>query len=62
MAEVTSSKYPNLWVHDLGVRFVDGKAEVEDPKVLDALASVEGVEVPKREPRRSKPRRKSDDD
>lgn len=25
----TSEQYPNLWVRDLGVRFVDGQADVD---------------------------------
>lgn len=53
MATVKSTRYPNLWVHDLGVRFVDGEAEVSDPKVLDALSKIDGIEVPKAAPKRS---------
>lgn len=52
MAEVKSTKHPNLWVHDLGVRFRDGVAEVSDRKVLEALAKVDGVEVPKVAPQK----------
>ncbi|WNV86573.1 hypothetical protein [Umezawaea sp. Da 62-37] len=32
-----SPKYPQLVVHDLGVRFVDGEAEVTDKNTIDAL-------------------------
>ena len=47
MAKVRSSVYPELLVHDLGVQFRDGVAEVKDRKVLDVLAGIEGVEVEK---------------
>lgn len=43
---VYSRKYPGLWVRDLGVRFRDGVADVDDPATLAALAGVDGVEVP----------------
>lgn len=33
----TSTIYPQLAVHDLGVTFVDGEAEVTDKVVIDAL-------------------------
>ncbi|MEV6907581.1 hypothetical protein [Amycolatopsis sp. NPDC051071] len=33
----TSTKYPALTVHDLGVTFVDGEAEVADKATIDAL-------------------------
>jgi hypothetical protein len=33
----TSTRYPQLVVHDLGVTFVDGEAEVTDKTVIDAL-------------------------
>lgn len=46
MAQVRSTKYPELQLPALGVRFRRGVAEVEDPKVLDALAKFEGVQVP----------------
>lgn len=38
-----SEKYPQLYVHDLGVRFVDGVAEVSDKATQDALKKVDGV-------------------
>lgn len=60
MATVKSTKYPELWVHDLGVRFHNGEAEVSDAGTLAALRKVDGVEVPE-EPKR-KTARKSDDD
>lgn len=59
MATVKSTKYPELWVHDLGVRFHNGVAEVSDSKTLDALRGVDGVEVPEEPKRRS---RKSGDE
>lgn len=46
MVAVRSTRYPQLLVADLGVRFVDGVAEVKDKKTLDALAAIEGIEVP----------------
>lgn len=46
MVAVRSTRYPQLIVFDLGVKFVDGVAEVDDKKTLDALAAVEGIEVP----------------
>lgn len=46
MVAVRSTRYPQLIVFDLGVRFVDGVAEVTDKKTLDALAAIEGIEVP----------------
>jgi len=46
MVAVRSTRYPQLLVADLGVRFVDGVAEVKDKKALDALAAIEGIEVP----------------
>jgi len=33
----TSTKYPVLTVHDLGVTFIDGEAEVADKATADAL-------------------------
>ncbi|MER6665723.1 hypothetical protein ABT256_14365 [Amycolatopsis japonica] len=33
----TSTKYPELVVHDLGVTFVDGEAEISDKATADAL-------------------------
>lgn len=33
----TSTKYPQLVVHDLGVTFVDGEAEVSDKAAVDTL-------------------------
>ncbi|WP_328611776.1 hypothetical protein OG943_22540 [Amycolatopsis sp. NBC_00345] len=33
----TSTKYPHLTVHDLGVTFADGEAEVTDKATADAL-------------------------
>jgi len=33
----TSSKHPELIVHDLGVVFVDGEAEVTDKATIEAL-------------------------
>jgi hypothetical protein len=33
----TSTRYPQLTVHDLGVTFVDGEAEVTDKATADAL-------------------------
>jgi hypothetical protein len=32
-----SSTYPQLVVHDLGVTFVDGEAEVTDKNTIEAL-------------------------
>lgn len=52
MALVKSTIYPDLLVHDLGVEFRDGVAEVSDPKVLAALAGIDGVEVEKRTARK----------
>lgn len=52
MPEVRSTLYPELWVHDLGVRFRKGVAEVKDRKALAALGAIPGVEVPK--PKREK--------
>ena len=46
MVAVRSTRFPQLIVFDLGVRFVDGVAEVTDKKTLDALAAIEGIEVP----------------
>lgn len=48
MVAVRSTRYPQLIVFDLGVKFVDGVAEVTDKKTLEALAGIEGVEVPDR--------------
>lgn len=62
MAKVTSSKYPELQLPALGVRFRDGVAEVDDPKVLDALAKFEGVQVPEdAKPKRAQHRGKKSD-
>lgn len=36
----TSSTYPQLVVHDLGVTFVDGEAEVGDKTVIEGLRSL----------------------
>jgi hypothetical protein len=36
----TSSKHPQLVVHDLGVVFVDGEAEVTDKAVIEALRAL----------------------
>lgn len=36
----TSETYPQLHVHDLGVRFVDGEAEVTDAKKIEALRNL----------------------
>lgn len=47
MAEVRSTIYPDLLVHDLGVQFCDGVAEVSDPKVLAVLGGIDGIEVVK---------------
>lgn len=33
----TSTKYPELVVHDLGVTFVDGEVDVSDKATADAL-------------------------
>jgi hypothetical protein len=30
-------KYPELWIHDLAVRFHDGQVEVTDQKTITAL-------------------------
>lgn len=49
---VYCDKYPRLRVHDLGVRFEDGKAEVSDPQVLDKLRKVEHVRVPETKPKK----------
>lgn len=46
MVAVRSTRYPQLVVFDLGVKFVDGVAEVTDKKTLDALADIDGIEVP----------------
>lgn len=35
----TCEKYPGLWVHDAGVRFVDGEAEATG-KAADALKAL----------------------
>ncbi|WNV82218.1 hypothetical protein [Umezawaea sp. Da 62-37] len=35
-----SPQYPQLVVHDLGVRFVDGEAEVTDKTTIDALRAM----------------------
>jgi hypothetical protein len=45
---VRSEKYKGLIVGDLGVRFVDGELDVDDPKVLDRLRGLTalGVVVP----------------
>lgn len=32
-----STRYPQLVVHDLGVTFVDGEAEISDKATADAL-------------------------
>ena len=61
MATVRSTEYPNLWVHDLGVRFVDGVAEVDDPKALTVLAGIDGVEVPDDAKRRTTRKAKVDE-
>lgn len=45
MAIVRSTRHPELCVHDVGVRFRDGVAEVNDRKVLAALGAIPGVEV-----------------
>jgi hypothetical protein len=29
--------YPELWIHDLGVKFEDGQVDVTDPKTIAAL-------------------------
>jgi hypothetical protein len=36
----TSTRYPQLVVHDLGVRFVDGEADVADKPTADALKAL----------------------
>ncbi|WP_206794002.1 hypothetical protein [Amycolatopsis sp. MtRt-6] len=36
----TSTKYPQLVVHDLGVTFVDGEAEVNNKAAVDALKAL----------------------
>ncbi|OXM63140.1 hypothetical protein [Amycolatopsis vastitatis] len=36
----TSTKYPQLVIHDLGVTFVDGDAEVTDKAAVDALKAL----------------------
>lgn len=61
MATVRSTKYPQLWVRNLGVRFHNGTAEVNDSKTLDALRKVDGVEVPD-EPKRRQSRKSSNDE
>ena len=38
----TSSVYKELVVHDLGVTFVDGEAEVSDKPTADALRALPG--------------------
>ncbi|MFD0773378.1 hypothetical protein ACFQZ2_05495 [Streptomonospora algeriensis] len=45
MTKFVSTRYPDLWVHPLGVRFSGGVAEVDDPATAAALAGVrtEGV-------------------
>ncbi|WP_163185972.1 hypothetical protein [Cellulosimicrobium sp. SL-1] len=57
---VRSEKYKGLIVGDVGLRFVDGELEVEDPKVLARLRRLAhlGVVVPDDTPsgRRSGPR------
>lgn len=36
----TSTRHPQLVVHDLGVIFVDGEAEVTDKSTMDALRAM----------------------
>ena len=36
----TSTKYPELVVHDLGVTFVDGEVEVDHDGIAEALRSL----------------------
>lgn len=36
----TSSVYPELVVHDLGVTFTDGEADVTDKPTIDALRTL----------------------
>jgi hypothetical protein len=40
MMKFTSTKYPKVVVHDLGVTFVDGEAEVTDKATADALKAL----------------------
>lgn len=47
MVEVISTRYPELRIPSLGVKFRGGVAHVDDdPKVLADLASRDGIEVP----------------
>lgn len=36
-----TEKYPSLIVHDIGVHFVDGEAEVTDPKKIEVLKKLD---------------------
>jgi hypothetical protein len=36
----TSTRHPQLVVHDLGVTFVDGEVEVTDKETIDALRAL----------------------
>lgn len=58
MVAVKSERYPSLRVCDLGVKFVDGVAEVVDPAALERLRGLAhmGVVVPD-EPVKRKPGR-----
>lgn len=45
MARVRSTRYPELYVADLGVKFSGGVADVRGKAKLDALASMDGIEI-----------------
>ncbi|MBB5801132.1 hypothetical protein F4560_000900 [Saccharothrix ecbatanensis] len=36
----TSNRYKQLVIHDLGVRFTDGEAEVTDKIIIEALGAL----------------------
>ena len=55
MAALESAQYPNLRVADLGVKFVDGVAEVRDKKTIDALLKIDGVTLAKPEAKSDAP-------
>lgn len=40
-----SERYPQLIVHDLRVRFVDGVADVDDPATIEALTDLADLGV-----------------